>query len=72
MPQEYIQIFKGSSIQVMAVVNALETLEIVPVVKDPSSSARLAGFGILNNQHSIWVHKDEEHKAIEVFKSLNL
>lgn len=46
MPQEYIQIFKGSSIQVMAVVNALETLEIVPVVKDPSASARLAGFGI--------------------------
>ena len=56
----------------MAVVNALETLVIVPVVKDPTSSARLAGFGILNNQQSIWVHKDEEHKAIEVFKSLNL
>ena len=72
MPQGYIQIFKGSPIEVMAVVDALDSVEIVPVVKDPSTSARLSGFGILNSQQSLWVHKDEELQAIEVLNALNL
>ena len=72
MPQDYIQIFKGSPTEVMAVVDALESIGIVPVVKDPSTSARLTGFGILNSQQSLWVHRDEEQQAIEVLNALNL
>ena len=72
MPQDYIQIFKGSPIEVMAVVDSLDALGIVPVVKDPSLSARLAGFGILNIQQSLWVHKDEEQQAIEALNTLDL
>jgi hypothetical protein len=72
MPQDYIQIFKGSPIEVMAVVDSLDALGIVPVVKDPSLSARLAGFGILNTQQSLLVHKDEEQQAIEALNTLDL
>lgn len=72
MPQDYIQIFKGSPIEVMAVVDSLDALGIVPVAKDPSLSARLAGFGILNTQQSLWVHKDEEQQAIESLNTLDL
>jgi len=70
MPQDYIQIFKGSQIEVIAIVDALDPLGIVPLVKDPSSSAILSGFGILNTQKSLWVHREEEQQAIEVLNAL--
>jgi hypothetical protein len=54
------------------VVDSLDALGIVPVVKDPSLSARLAGFGILNTQQSLWVFKDEEQQAIEALNTLDL
>ena len=72
MPQDYIQIFKGSPIEVMAVVDSLYALGIVPVVKYPSFSARLSGFGILNTQQSLWVHKNEDQQAIEALNTLDL
>ena len=72
MPQDYIQIFKGSSIEVMVIVDALDPLGIVPLIKDPSSSARLSGFGILDTQQTLWVHKDEEQQADEVLNALDL
>lgn len=72
MPQDYIQIFKGSSIEVMVIVGALDPLGIVPLIKDPSSSARLSGFGILDTQQTLWVHKDEEQQAVEVLNALDL
>jgi hypothetical protein len=56
----------------MAVVDALDSVEIVPVVKDASTSARLSGFGILNSQQSLWVHRDEELQAIEVLNAFNM
>jgi hypothetical protein len=64
MPQKYIEIFKGSPIAVMVVLDALNHIGISPVVKDPSASARLSGFGSLTSNQSLWVHKDEQQKAI--------
>ena len=72
MPQKYIEIFKGSPIVVMAVLDALNQVDISPVLKDPSDSARLAGFGSLTSNQSLWVHKDEQQKAVEVLVLLNL
>ena len=43
---KYYHLFTGSSVLVLALVNALDKEEIIPVVKDQGESARLAGFGI--------------------------
>lgn len=72
MPQEFVEIFRGSPIVVMAFVDALQDLGISPLVKDPSTSAKLAGFGILTNEQSLWVHTDEQVQALEVAKSLDI
>jgi hypothetical protein len=48
----------------------LDTLNIVPVVKDQAESARLAGFGILFTDQEVWVHPDEFEKAREALKEL--
>lgn len=72
MPQDFVEIFKGSPINVMAVVNALEERGITPVVKDPSASAKLAGFGSMTNEQSLWVHQDEQHQAILALSTLDL
>ena len=72
MPQEFVEIFRGSPIVVMALIDALRELGITPVVKDPSTSAKLAGFGFLTNEQSLWVHTDEQAQAFEVVKSLDI
>lgn len=72
MPQEYFEIFKGNPIVVLAVLDALDQAGITPVVKDPSSSARLAGFGSITTHQSLWVHIDEQQQAFEVLHSLDL
>ena len=43
---KYYHLFTGSSVLVLALVNALDKEEIIPLVKDQGESARLAGFGI--------------------------
>ena len=41
--QDFIKIFTGNTIDVLALRNALEEKSIVAVIKDDSESARLAG-----------------------------
>jgi hypothetical protein len=72
MSQDFIKLFKGNPISVMAVIDSLDKAGIVPIVKNPSESARLAGFGSMTSEQSVWVHSDEKRKAIEVLKSLEL
>ena len=72
MSQEFIKLFKGNPITVMAVIDSLDKVGIIPIVKNPSESARLAGFGSMTSEQSIWVHSDEKKKSIEVLKSLEL
>lgn len=72
MPQEYVKLYVGSSIAVMAVVDALEQIGIIPVVKKPSESARLAGFGVISSDQSVWVHLDEQTKDLEILETLEL
>jgi hypothetical protein len=72
MPQDFIQIFKGSPIEVMSLLHALEKINIVPIVKNPSESARLAGFGSLTTDQTLWVHIDEKDRSLELLQSFNL
>ncbi len=72
MPQDFIQIFKGSPIEVMSLLHDLEKINIVPIVKNPSESARLAGFGSLTTDQTLWVHIDEKDRSLELLQSFNL
>ena len=68
----YLHLFSGSSIDVLALRNALAEENITPVVKDESESARLAGFGpTAPIMHRVFVHEDEYDKAKTILKQLS-
>ena len=71
MPQDFIQIFKGSPIEVLSLTHALEKINITPIVKSPSESARLAGFGSIITDQTLWVHIDEKDRSLELLKSID-
>ena len=56
----------------MCLSDALSIKGIVPIVKDPQESARLAGFASMTQQQTLWVHKSEEQQALQSLKSLAL
>ena len=67
----YLHLFSGSSIDVLALRNALAEENITPVVKDEAESARLAGFGqTAPMMQRVFVHEDEYDKAKSVLKQL--
>ena len=67
----YLHLFSGSSIDVLALRNALAEENISPVVKDEAESARLAGFGqTALLMQRVFVHKDEYDKAKSILKQL--
>ena len=68
----YIKIFTGNSIIVKRIVFDLEKENIIPVVKDETESARLAGFGggIIPGFQQIYIHKDELEKATPIIESI--
>lgn len=68
----YTKIFTGSFITVQRIVSDLEKIDISPVIKDQTESARLAGFGggIVPGFQEVFVHKDELDKAIEVVENI--
>lgn len=47
----------------MAVIDGLDKVGIVPIIKNPSESGRLAGFGSMTSEQSIWVHSDEKKES---------
>ena len=72
MSSAYLHLFSGSSIDVLALRNALQEENITPVVKDEGESARLAGFGqTAPMMQRVFVHADEYEKAKTVLKTLS-
>ena len=72
MALDFVQIFKGSPLVIIAVVGAMKEVNITPVVKDPSASAKLAGVASMTNEQTLWVHEDGQQRALEVVNSLAL
>ena len=72
MEHSFVHIYTGSSVVVIALKNALQAENIIPVIKDESESARMAGFGITNDQQQVFVHQDELQKAEKVLSTLEL
>lgn len=63
----YLHLFTGSTIEVLALRDALEEINITPVIKDESESARLAGFGVTAPLvQRVFVHEDELKQAKEI------
>ncbi len=71
MSQAYIKIFTGSSMEEMAIKNTLESINIIPVIKDEAQSARLAGFGASPDLLQVYVHKDELARAQKALTANN-
>lgn len=70
-PSEYHHLFTGSSIDVLAIRNALAEVNITPVVKDQGASANMAGFGVtIPLQQRVFVHHDEFEQAKEILEQL--
>ncbi|MBT4904950.1 MAG: DUF2007 domain-containing protein [Flavobacteriaceae bacterium] len=68
---DFIKIFTGNAINVLALRNALEEKNIVAVIKDDSESARLAGFGMVApGLQEVFVHEDELDQAIRIVETL--
>lgn len=67
----YHHLFTGSSLDVLALQNALNEVHITPVIKDEGESARLAGFGMTSPQmQQVYVHQDELEKAKEILNQV--
>lgn len=71
MPQNFVKLYTGGPISVLAVLSALASFNIIPIIKDPNESARLAGFGCLSDLQTVWVHPDEFKKAEEVLSKID-
>ncbi len=72
MSQTYKRLFYGTAMDVAKLCGVLDTIGIVPVVKDQAESARLAGFGTLYTDQEVWVHPDEFEKAREIVLEIGL
>ena len=67
MTSNYKKIFTGDSLKAKLLVARLHEIGIEAVVKDEAESARLAGFASsMLGQVDVFVHKDEEEKALTV------
>lgn len=72
MNSNYNKVFGGNSIKANRVELALRDNDIEPIVKDEKESARLAGFGSpLSDLIEIFVHKDEEVKALALITEMD-
>ena len=70
MQKEYLCVFSGNDIDSLNIIDSLNKINIYPIIKNESESARLAGFGIINNKKNIYVHRDEYGRAEELIKSI--
>ncbi|UWX53999.1 DUF2007 domain-containing protein [Maribacter litopenaei] len=72
MKSDYIKVFGGNNTESNRVEQLLRENDISPIVKSESESARLAGFGTpLPHIAEIYVHEDEEAKALELISQLD-
>ena len=64
MDSNYTKIYSGSLLIVQQIVNALNDIDISPIIKDESESQRLTGFPLPEDlSQEVYVHKDEMDKA---------
>ena len=70
MEQDYLCVFSGNHIDTLNIIDSLSKININPIFKNESESARLAGFGIISEKKYIYVHRDEYVKAKELIKSI--
>jgi hypothetical protein len=54
----------------LALRDALQAVNIIPVIKDEAESARLAGFGATPNLQRVFVHPDEASEAQRICNKL--
>ncbi|WP_116769855.1 DUF2007 domain-containing protein [Maribacter litoralis] len=72
MNTNYTKVFGGNKIEAQRIELALKDNNIEPILKDETASARLAGFGSpLPELIEIYVHKDEENKALSIIAQHN-
>ena len=72
MDSNYKKVFGGNNIEAHRVELTLKDNDIEPILKDETESARLAGFGSpLPELIEIYVHMDEEEKALALITQLN-
>ncbi len=69
----YIKIFTGNFMIVQRIISELKAIHIYAVIKDPTESARLGGYGggILPGFQEIFVNKDELDKAVPIIEGIN-
>ncbi len=67
MTTNYKKIFTGNSFTAKQIVSKLHKIGVEAVVKDEAESARLSGFASsMLGDVDLYVHKDEEEKALKV------
>ena len=70
MRKDYLCVFSGNDIDYLNIIESLKKIDIYPIIKNESESARLAGFGIIDHKKKIYVHRDEYGRAEELIKSI--
>tara|TARA_B100000579_G_scaffold373219_1_gene336743 strand:+ start:483 stop:698 length:216 start_codon:yes stop_codon:yes gene_type:complete len=70
MQKDYLCVFSGNDIDSLNIIESLKKIDIYPIIKNESESARLAGFGIIDHKKKIYVHRDEYGRAEELIKSI--
>jgi hypothetical protein len=63
MTDSFSLLYTGSLIDVQRLKGALEEINIFPIIKDETESARLAGFGAPTMMQQLWVLASEVEKA---------
>ncbi|GGI57864.1 putative signal transducing protein [Winogradskyella haliclonae] len=64
---EYVKVYGGNFILANRVIAELQSIGIIPIVKDESESQRLAGYASLDSGHQdVVVRGDEYEKAMEI------
>ena len=65
MNSSYRKIFSGNRYTVQRIEEKLNEIEVTPIIKDESESARLAGFAAnVGGELEIHVHEDEYERAM--------
>ena len=72
MKTELKILYEGNLPQVTLLTSALEEAQISPIIKDPMTSASIAGYGALGTDQQVFVFEDQWEKANEILQELNL
>ncbi len=70
MKLDYLCVFSGNHVDTINVIDSLSKININPIIKNESESARLAGFGIISNKRKLYVHRDEYFRAEKLLNSI--